>query len=116
MKICINGICALGQFGHHEWERLISQRLIIDLKLEVKDCLNDELASSVDYMEVSQSVVNFVENNAYNLIETYAVKISKMVMEKFPALSVRIDITKPGAVSIADSVSVSYLCSKDGAR
>jgi len=110
MKISVNGINALGQFGHHEWERLIEQRMIIDLELEVADCGNDELASSVDYMEVSQSVVQFVKMNAYNLIETYAIKISNMLMEKFPALSVHIVIKKPGAVSVADSVSVSYFC------
>ncbi|WP_305810502.1 dihydroneopterin aldolase [Photobacterium leiognathi] len=113
MKIRINGISALGYFGHHNWERLIAQRLIIDLELEVDDCVNDELASSVDYMAVSQYVIKFIEKNAYNLIETYAIKISNMLMEKFPVLSIHIVIAKPGAVSVADSVSVSYFSRKD---
>ncbi|WP_196298143.1 dihydroneopterin aldolase [Vibrio campbellii] len=113
MKIHINSISALGKFGHYDWERLIAQRLIIDLTLEVQVPVNDALTSSLDYMVISQCVIEFVERNSYNLIETYAVKISNMLLDQFNILSVDITVAKPGAVSVVDRVSVSYFNCKE---
>ncbi len=113
LKIHINSISALGKFGHYDWERLIAQRLIIDLTLEVQVPVNDALTSSLDYMVISQCVIEFVERNSYNLIETYAVKISNMLLDQFNILSVDITVAKPGAVSVVDRVSVSYFNCKE---
>ena len=77
--------------GFIEWERRITQRLVIDLELPI-DCAltaaTDEVGDTLDYSQVAARVTAFVGSSSTMLVET-------------------LSINKPGAVRGARDVGVS---------
>ena len=81
--------------GFIEWERRITQRLVIDLELPI-DCAltaaTDEVGDTLDYTM---------------LVETLAHRTAMLILAEFGLEWVRLSINKPGAVRGARDVGVS---------
>ena len=107
--IFISGLTAATTIGVYDHERDITQNLIIDLALGCdarKAGVSDSFEDALDYDAISRRTQTFVEHTSYYLIESVAEQLSKILFDEFPIMQMKIKITKPGAVDIADAVGI----------
>ena len=103
----IKGLSVATRIGVFTWEQQISQRLSIDISIpaDFSDC-KDELANTIDYDKLCQHVTAYVETNAFNLIETVADKVARLIKEEFKLQQLTVSVSKPHAVKNAANIQV----------
>lgn len=96
--------------GLAEWERMVEQTVVFDLKLRmnvgalaVKDRIEE---GDFDTKEFAKRLRTFVQGSQFQLIETLAEKVAQLILEEFPVRSVELRLSKPGAIRGADNVGV----------
>jgi 7,8-dihydroneopterin aldolase/epimerase/oxygenase len=107
--VYIKGLRAQSVIGVYEWERHIRQNVVIDLELAsdtAHAAASDDIALALDYAAISQQVIVLVEASEYQLIETLADSVARMIMREFNVHWLRLRLSKPGAVAEADDVGV----------
>lgn len=107
--VYIKGIRANTTIGVYDHERDIVQPLIIDLDMTCdtsKAGVSDDFTEALDYDAISRRTREFVEDSHYYLIEAVAENLAELLLEEFAMTSVRIRISKPQAVDIADDVGI----------
>lgn len=95
--------------GVWEWERQITQKLIIDLEMgwDISAAANsDALEDTLSYKDVAKRVNAFVVETQANLVETLAEGIAGLLQEEFGVPWCRVRINKRGAVTGARDVGV----------
>lgn len=96
--------------GVYDWEREISQTLLIDLEMAWDNRLSgqsDDVDDALDYARVSEAVADFFTHNQPRLLEAAAEGLSARLRNEFGIAWLRLVIRKPGAVPQARSVGVS---------
>jgi dihydroneopterin aldolase len=107
--VYIKGLRAQAVIGVYEWERDIRQTLVIDLELAsdaARAAATDAIADALDYAAISQRVLALVEGSQYQLIESLAEEIARVVLAESDVPWLRVRVGKPGAVAEADDVGV----------
>jgi len=107
--VFIRGLKAKAVIGVFDWEKQIRQNLVLDLDLRadvVHAAASDTLEDAVDYKAISQRVVEFVEGSEFQLVESLAEAVARIVREEFAVSWVRVRIAKPFAVRTAQEVGV----------
>ncbi|NBU25664.1 MAG: dihydroneopterin aldolase [Gammaproteobacteria bacterium] len=103
--------------GVNEWERRVRQRVVIDLELPV-DCARaaaqDDIADTLDYGRVAETVKDAVGASSYRLVETMAERTASLLLREFGVDWVRIHIEKPGAVRGARAVGIAIERRREG--
>lgn len=108
-KVFIKGLHIQTTIGFFQWEKEIKQTLVIDLAMAwdtAKAAINDELAKTLDYAEISTDIETFANENPVDLLETLAERMAAFLMAKYHIPWLQLKIGKPGAVHNADSVGV----------
>ncbi|BAC24618.1 ygiG [Wigglesworthia glossinidia endosymbiont of Glossina brevipalpis] len=114
----INKLCVMTSVGIHKWEKSILQKILLDIKIKLdikKNFYLDDIRYSIDYTKVHKEVINLIQKKHFNLIETIAIELSDMIIDKFLVSYVKIKITKPSAIPEALNVGIiieKYLKSK----
>ena len=97
-KIVLRGISVFGYYGVSPMEREIGQKLELDVEFHhdfTKACMTDALEDTVNYERVYAKVMETVEGNRFNLLETLAEAICRAIIDNFPAVrSVKTTIRK----------------------
>lgn len=97
-KIVLRGITVFGYYGVSSMEREIGQKLELDVEFYhdfTKACMTDALEDTVNYERVYAKVMETVEGNRFNLLETLADAVCRAILENFPVVrSVRTTIRK----------------------
>ncbi len=107
--IFIEGLSIETIIGVYEHERNIKQAVILDIEmtLPASDAASsDDLRHTVDYDAVSKMVTNYVQETQYQLIESLAEQVASLVLDAFATDSLRLKLSKPGAVKNAASVGI----------
>ena len=107
--VYIRGLRTEAIIGVYDWEREIRQPLVLDLDLASDNraaAATDGIAEAVDYDAISQRVLAYVRDSRFQLIETLAERVAAIVLEEFGIEWLRLRISKPGAVAVADDVGV----------
>ena len=107
--VYIKGLRAEAVIGVYAWERDIRQPLVLDLEMAsdtAKAAASDDIAHALDYAAISQQVIALVEGSEYQLIETLADAVARMIMSDFGVPWLRLRLGKPGAVAEAEDVGV----------
>ena len=107
--VFIKGLKATSVIGCYDWERDIRQTLVIDLELQAdftRAAQTDALADALDYAAISQRVIGVCDESRFQLLEALAEHLAGIVLAEFSIQSLRMTITKPGAVEAADGVGV----------
>jgi FolB domain-containing protein len=116
--ISIRGREVFAHVGVPEGERLVRQRLLIDLRfasgVQPPD-LNDDLDLTVDYAAVSQRVADIVEEYPRRLIETLADELGSQLLEEFSLRWIEVTIRK-FILPQTEWVSVSIRREKNGEK
>ncbi len=95
------------RIGVHAWEQRISQKLLLDISIPVDlSTCNNDLANTIDYDALCQSVTEFVESNAFTLIETVADQVARLIKDTFKVEQLTVTVCKPGAVRNAGNICV----------
>ncbi|MBN1886284.1 MAG: dihydroneopterin aldolase [Candidatus Krumholzibacteriota bacterium] len=89
-KITLRGITVFGYYGVSPMEREIGQKLEIDVEFHhdfTKAVETDALEDTINYERVYARVMDTVENNRFNLLETLGDRICGDIIERFPAVT-----------------------------
>ena len=95
--------------GVYEWEKSIKQTLVFDLEMQWdsrRAASTDQLEYTVDYAQVSQFITDYVSNHQFELIETVANQIARLVIQEFKLSVLQLTLSKPGAVANAQNVGI----------
>jgi len=95
--------------GIFEWERRAKQLVSLDLEMAVdirRAAASDAIEDTLDYKAVAKTVIRFVEESRFQLVETLAERVAALVMERFQVSWLRVRVNKPGAIRGARDVGV----------
>lgn len=118
-RIFLRGLAVDCVIGFIEWERRIRQTVVIDLELPV-DCraaaVRDRVEDTLDYMKVAKRVIAFVEASEFQLVETLAERIARLILDEFALEWVRVSVNKPGAIRGSRDVGIAIERTRDDDR
>jgi len=115
--IFIEGLEIETIIGVYEHERDIKQKVVLDIEMTIPEsdaASSDDLRHTVDYDAVSKLVTSYVKDTQYQLIESLAEQVATLVLGAFATDSLKLKLSKPGAVKNAKSVGLIILRSVDG--
>ena len=95
--------------GIYDWERKIRQTVSLDIEMASdieKAAQSDSIDDALSYKDVAKRLIEFVEASEYQLVETLAEEICRILRDEFGIPWVRLVLHKPGAVSGSKSVGV----------
>lgn len=95
--------------GVHAFEQNAPRPLILDLELGVdirEAAASDRIRDAVDYSAVADAIARLAAARRFQLLETLAETIARMVFERFPIATLDLSIGKPGAIDAARTVGV----------
>lgn len=105
-QIIIRGLKLSCHIGVPDEERALAQELLLDLVLvpkalpeghgqsQVFDALEDDLEKTIDYDELTRSVVERARTSNFKLIETLSSDIAQFLLEKYPLKRVALTLRK----------------------
>jgi 7,8-dihydroneopterin aldolase/epimerase/oxygenase len=107
--VYITGLKVHTTIGVFDWERAIKQPLTFDI--EIEHCMKqaaqtDDVQFAIDYSAVSDLVRNTAESSDFKLIESLAEQIAQQIIQQFKIISVKIKLSKAGAVSGTKDVGI----------
>ena len=94
--------------GAYEHEKIGTQELILDLKLEGDFAVagrSDVLADAVDYDQLRQNLETWLLGRRWTLLEAFAEEVCREVLRLALVRRVRLRVSKPGALA---PILVSY--------
>lgn len=98
-RIVLTDMAFMARHGVHPEEKVTAQRFEIDVELETDlqpAGLEDDLARTLDYGRVYETVRTIVESTTFNLIEALAEAIAHELLADFPPLDeVVVRVRKP---------------------
>lgn len=95
--ICIRDIEVQFRVGVPEEERARPQRLLISVEMDLDfrvAVASDDLAKTVNYFEVYQSITQMGADREWKLIETLAEEIAQLVLRHALVQAVRVEVKK----------------------
>ncbi len=108
-KVFLHDLRVQTTIGIFDWERRIRQTIGIDLEMASdirKAAATDEIGDALDYKKVAKRIIAFVEAAEFQLVETLAEAIAKIVTDEFSVPWVRVAVNKQGAVRGAAGVGI----------
>lgn len=95
--------------GIHRRERHATQTLSIDLEIGLpSDAVfaSDKVSDTVDYEQVALRIRALAASGHYRLVETFADKVARLIIDDFAAPWVRVSVAKMGILANAKYVGV----------
>lgn len=95
--------------GIFDWERETKQEVSIDIEFPFdckKAASSDSIEDAIDYKKISKAVIKFVEESSFKLQESLAEGIAKLIKEEFDIKSLKLRVSKPGALRGAKDVGL----------
>ena len=108
-KIYVEDLRVKATIGIFDWEKKIKQDVSISYEIphdNVKAAKADAIEATTDYKSITKGIISFVENNKFELVETFAEKIAEMVIKDFNIDEIRLRVSKPGALRFSKDVGV----------
>lgn len=107
--IFVKGLKVEAVIGVYEWERAITQPLLIDIALETdisKAASSDNVDDALNYKAVCDDVSEWCQTIKAALLEHLAGQIVDKLLTKYASHKVTLSIAKPTAIKQADAVGV----------
>lgn len=99
-ELTITGIECRGHHGVFDFEREQGQRFVIDLTLGLDTgaaAASDDLGDTIDYGQLVTRVVEAVENDPVDLVETLAQRLANVALSDARVEWARVTVHKPQA-------------------
>ena len=116
-KIILTDLRIDAVIGIWDWEKRNPQTISLDLEMQIdtkKASQLDSIEDALDYKAVSKRVKQFIQASQFNLIETLAENVAKIILEEFDVQWLKLRISKPFAIRDSRNVGVSIERTKDG--
>mgnify|MGYP000050248917 FL=1 len=108
-RVFIEELSVFAQIGVYDWEQQIKQKLVFDIEM-AWDCRKaaqtDDVQYCLNYAEVSQFVLDYVQSKPFLLVERVAYEVAEKLQTRFGIQWLRLKLSKPNAVPQAKSVGV----------
>jgi len=105
--LTLTGLCASTTIGVHAFERQIKQRIYLDISIKYDfSASEDDITKTLDYAALASCVTHYVENQAFQLIESIAHGVLSLIQKTFDISEVCVSVSKPHAVANARDVRV----------
>jgi 7,8-dihydroneopterin aldolase/epimerase/oxygenase len=108
-KIFLSALTVECIVGIWEWERRVKQTVIIDLEMATdirRAAASDRIEDTIDYKKVAKRLLAFVGESQFNLVETLAEQIARVVVTEFGVSWVKVRLNKQGAIRGARDVGI----------
>jgi len=108
-KVIIRDLSLKTIIGTLPEEKITPQELILNIELFCdirKSAKTDDINDTIDYKMLKKEIINFVENNRFNLIERIAQSCADICLSHDNVKAVRIIVDKPGCLTRARSAAV----------
>jgi dihydroneopterin aldolase len=108
-KIFLSALTVECIVGIWEWERRVKQTVIIDLEMAAdirRAAATDRIEDTIDYKKVAKRLLAFVGESQFNLVETLAEQIARVVVTEFAVSWVKVRLNKQGAIRGARDVGI----------
>jgi dihydroneopterin aldolase len=106
MNVEVHGLELQGRHGVNEDERRAGQTFLVDVTLQVREPVRDEIDATVDYRRVRDIVRAVNDRESFRLLETFAAAIADALVVELTAEHVEVRVRKPG-VAWADWTAAS---------
>lgn len=107
--IVIDGLRVDAVIGVYDWERAMTQAIIIDMAL-FTDIMavaqTQDLSKGVNYKAVCEQVSDWVKTEKFELLESLVEVVSKRLLDSLPISKITIKAIKPNAITAAEAVGV----------
>ncbi len=107
--VFVKGLKVDAVIGVFDWERAITQPLLIDIALETdisRAAVSDDVSDALSYKEVCDDVSEWCKEIQAKLLEHLADQISDKIFAKYDCQKITLSIAKPTAIAQADAVGV----------
>jgi len=107
--IYIHGLKCECVIGVWEWEKAITQTLVLDIDLATdvtKAAASDDLKDTLNYKTIADRVNEYAKANQFDLIETLIERLAQLILAEFEVPWVRIKLDKGGAVKNVGHVGI----------
>ena len=108
-KIFLSALTVECIVGIWEWERRVKQTVIIDLEMATdirRAAASDHIDDTIDYKRVAKRLLAYVGESQFNLVETLAENIARVVLTEFKVDWVKVRLNKQGAIRGARDVGI----------
>ncbi len=108
-KIFLKELTTETVIGIFDWERQIKQTIAIDLEMSAdirRAAATDSIEDTLNYKAVAKRVLGFIEESRFELVETLAEQIARLILTEFDVEWVRLTLHKPGAIRHSKDVGV----------
>jgi len=108
-KIFLRELKVQTVIGIWDWERRITQTVSIDLEMATdirRAAETDDVAAALNYKDVAKRVIELVGSSRFQLVETLADAVARVVVGEFQVPWVKVSIAKPGAIEGSREVGV----------
>ena len=95
--------------GFHMRERHVPQALRVDLEIGIANpavFVSDRVADCIDYEKVTARVGELAAERHYNLVEAFAERIARALIDEFGASSAKVSVAKLGILKNTGLVGV----------
>ena len=96
--------------GIHKRERYLAQTVSIDLDIGIPGTTvfaTDKVADTIDYAQVALKIKELAGTGHFRLVETFADRIARLLLDDFKAPWVKVSAAKIGILPNAKFVGVS---------
>jgi dihydroneopterin aldolase len=108
-KVFIRDLRIETVIGIWDWERHATQIVSLDVEIatDVKRAASrDEISAAVNYKDVAKRLIEFVGSSRFELVESLADAVARIVLTEFAVPWVSVSVAKPGAVEGSKEVGV----------
>lgn len=95
--------------GIYAWEQAIRQKISLDIEVGIdinRAAASDDIADTLNYALLADSLNQFVSTKSFRLLETLAHQTAVFLQQRFNVSWLRLKIHKMGAVPNAKEVGV----------
>lgn len=108
-KIFLKELKVQTVIGIWEWERRITQLVSLDLEMATdvkRAAAADSVDDALNYKDVAKRVIELVAASRFQLVESLAEAVARLVVTEFHVPWVKVSVAKPGAIEGAREVGV----------
>jgi dihydroneopterin aldolase len=108
-KIFLKELTTETVIGIFDWEREVKQTVAIDLEMSAdirRAARSDSIQDTLNYKAVAKRLLAFIQGSRFQLVETLAEEVARVVLTEFPVEWVKVTLHKPGAIRFSRDVGV----------
>lgn len=108
-KIFLKELKVQTVIGIWEWERRITQLVSLDLEMATdvkRAAATDRVDDALNYKDVAKRVIDLVAGSRFELLESLAEAVARLIVTEFGVPWVKVSAAKPGAIEGSREVGV----------